>query len=476
MAKRIIIGLIFLFSILLVNAQELSEEYTFVDGTRLNHPRDFLPFDKAYDRATFSNNQTEIFAVVIFERTRLANELDTLSKVLEWWADPSLGYDSGDEETIALGEREAIRFVTTVDDSEPSYERIYILLEIDNGSAVIFRIQPDVQRGFYILEQEDLVLSILSSTRFVDLRAGTETVLGNAFVFEDSMIIEYRDIWIPDTEAQSLQSNTTNLRLSTFTAEELAENQLKDDPIEVLYYAVFAPFDPEIVFDPNLINFLTIHGIEGLSYSFNDRLDDETVKHTYFVANLDNGTVVTLDFVASLGTIILSNRDVQDMIQTIRPEGTLPPFALMPMENPYDLANATIRYPDYWFRSEFDNGTVSLSSLDTNISILSIDAETVDIDDLSTSLLVLVNPFDDDVLLVPENVELLTLDNGLEIARTRYIETDDRGNTYQRLVMVIRVADDSLLLVGVIPQLGISELTVNAEAEAMAIINTINTR
>jgi hypothetical protein len=473
-AKRIVILVIFLFSILLVNAQELSEAYTFVDGTTINHPSDFLPFDKAYDRATFSNNQSEIFVAVIFERTRLAQELNSLPKVLEWWADPSLAYDIGDEEMLIIGDQEAIRFVSIIDDNERSYERIYILLESDSGSAVLFRIQPDIRQDFYILEQEDLILSIVASTHFVDLRAGTETVLENSFVFDDGMMIEYSNPWTLDTETQALQSNRLSLQLSAFTPEELAEKQLKNDPIEILYYEAFAPNDSEIVFDPSLIIFLTIRGIEGLSYTFNDRRDDEIVQHTYFVANLDNGTIVALDFVASSGTTVLDSRDVQDMIQTIRPEGTLPPFALIPMGNPYDLASITISYPDYWFLSEGDNGAISLSSLATNIFIFPISAEELDADDLATSLLDQIFPFDEDVSITPDDVELMTLNNGLEMARTRYIETEDRGNTYQRLVLLVRLADDSALMISIAPQPGIFELTNEAEAEAMAIINTID--
>lgn len=478
MVKRIIILFILLISFVqIVNAQELTQRYTFVDGTTLNYPSEFLPFDRQYDRVTFSNFQTEIFVVVILERVRQANELDTLPKVLDWWVDPSIGYDIGEEEGIMIGEREAIRFDAPVDDVT-AYERSFFVVPVDNGAAAIFRILPEVQQEIYQIQDEEQVLSIIGSTRFVDLRAGTENVLGNTFVFEDNMLIEYRSAWRLDSSRKELSSDRATLHLTAYTPEELAANQWKADPVEVLYYGVYAPFDTSIPFDSALIELRPVRGINGVRYSFVDNLDGGAVQHTYFVANSANGTVIALDFISPEGTTVLDKRDIQDMIQTIRPVGELPPFALMPMENPYDLSSVTLRYPDYWFLNDREANQIRLSSEDTNITIRPIAADMVDRLDLGGSLLdeAIFTPLDANVELAEDDVQMLVLDNGFEAATIRYTERGERGNTFQRFVLLVGLEDESALLISIAPNAGLSSLTGGAEAEALAIINTITAR
>jgi hypothetical protein len=450
--------------------------YSFVDGTTVTIPGDFI-YREGYDSISMSNSQTKIEISVVFARTIQAERLETLPQTLNYYfaATPDI-YSIGAEEAILVGNRDAIRFVQTVAGDNP-YNIIYIVVPVvGNGSTAIIRLQPNIEEGIFELSEEARALEIIESIHFEDIRGDLTTVLGNTFVFEDGLMIEHTDTWVADATAKTLSSNFATIYLRAFTPAELAALNLKADPIEVLYYELFDPVDSSIVFNPEEIGLINIRGREGVRYNVFDTVDGNALQRVYFVSLIENGTIAALEFEADMGFDILGEDDTQDMIQTLRPEGTLPPVTMMALERVVNLPSASVHFPDYWQARDVEDG-VSLDSLDVNMHLQSFStAESMQyMANLPEALLELTQPIDSSVLLTAENVSQITLENGRTAVELNYIENDG-SRSYPRQVMLILLGDASLVLVSVMPQVGVSELSDVNEAEVRAILNTISPR
>jgi hypothetical protein len=480
MRKGVLILLLLLSFMGIAQAQaSLSESYSFVDGTTINFPSDFLVFNENYDSVSMANNQTDIAISVVFARNIESQGLETLPQILDsYFSNPEV-YNIGAEEAIVVGERDAIRFTRTVE-GETSYSEIYIALPVgDNQSVAIVRIQPNVERGIFELSEEDIALQIVASIHYENIRGDLSTDLGNVFVFGDGLLIEHTAVWTADAAASTLRSNFASIQLLAFTPEELSASNRKADPIEVLYYEVFHPSDETIVFNPEDLVFENIRGLEGVRYALIDTVEGEPVQRIYFVSLLENGTVAVLDIQTRVGFDILDDSETEDMIQTLRPVGTLPPVTMMALGSSFNLASgATLRYPDYW-RARSVEGGVSLDSLEVNVYIQSFTADEAEdenySDDLADALIELAQPLDSSIELNDDDVVEVTLENGRPAVQLTYTETEE-GRSYPRRVMLISLEDDSLVFVSIKPQEGISELTAENSAEVSAILNTISPR
>jgi hypothetical protein len=480
MRKGVFILLLLLSLMGIAQAQDLSGVYRFVDGTTVNFPNDFLVFNENYDSVSLASSQSDIAISVVFARTIESQKLESLAQILAYHlaATPEV-YTLGTEETIQIGEVEAIRFSRTVEGENP-YPETYIVLPVgDNGSVAIARIQPNVEAGVFALSEEEAAMQIVESIHYENIRGELSTILGNTFRFGDGLLIEHRDIWTADEVTSTLTSEFATIRLTAFTPEELAALERKADPIEVLYYEVFQPSDESIVFNPEELVFENIRGREGVRYAIIDTVDGEPVQRVYFVSLMENGTVAALDIQTRVGFAILEDPDTADMIQTLRPEGTLPPVTMMALGSSFNLSSgATVRYPDYW-RARSVEGAVSLDSLEVNMLIRSFSAEDAQDenynDDLVDAILELTTPIDTNIALSTEDVSEITLENGRPAVQLSYTETEG-GRSYLRRVMLILLDDESVVYVSISPQEGILELTAENDAEVRAILNTISPR
>lgn len=447
----------------LVSAQnDFPEEYIFVDGTIVNFPSDFLIYEEDYEDINMANETIDLRFYIVYERTIQSQELDSLPVILEWYYGDDT-YEIGDEEAIVIGEREGIRF-------EDGNDTVIVLPVGDNGSVAVATIRLDGG-------DEDLALSIIETLRYESLGSAIDTVLGNSFTFDDTWMIEYPDAWTANTIEQSLVREDVSMAVSVYSAEEIVALDLKNDPIELLYYDLFTPVDETVEFDPSAIVFLNVRGLEGIRYRFADTVDDATIQRVYFLAPLTEVDVLAVEMTAPIGSNILQDADVQDMIQTIRPDGTLPPIEMMALDNAYIVQDiGEMRFPVYWRIREYDEGAFGLSTLESNLYFVpfnsSLSTQRDYPADLVAALLDIVSPLDESVVLNPDDVEVGTLQNGNRFAQTSYIETNDT-RTYPRTVMVVLMDDNSLVFIGIIPQPGIDEISEATYNEARAIINTI---
>lgn len=480
MRKGILILLLLVALMGIAEAQTLSEAYSFVDGTTINFPNDFLPVNEEYDSVSLVNSQTDMSISVVFARTIESRGLLSLADILSFHVGNPEIFTVGMEEAISLGEVEAIRFTRLVAGETP-YTEIYLVLPVgDNNSVAIVRIQPNVVGGVFELSEEALALQIVESIHFEDIRGTLSTNLGNTFVFGGGLLIEHRSLWTADASTSRLSSDFATIQFLTFTSEELAAINRKADPIEVLYYEVFKPNDTSLVFNPDELIFVTIRGREGVRYAVIDTVEGEPVQRIYFVSLMENGTVAALDIVQDrIGFDILADTDTEDMIQTMRPEGTLPPVTMMALGGTFNIGtSATVNYPDYW-RARPVEGAVSLDSLDVNVYLRSITAEEAEDanydDNLAEALVELTQPLDSSVQLSADDVIEVTLENGRSAVQLSYTETED-GSSYSRRVMLILLEDNSLVFVSIRPQAGILELSAENDAEVRAILNTIRQR
>jgi|GEM_PF-6721805 len=476
MLKRFFVMLCLLWIVGLVSAQdEFTESYTFVDGTVVNFPSDFLVIYEDYDEMDLANSVTEIQFYIMYERTILSQELNSLPEILDWWWGSGEGYDPGDEDPIIIGERDGIQTSYTNNDD---VDVLVIALPVgDNGSVAIISVLPNIANGVEELQDEGIIFSILETLHYEDLGATFDTILGNSFTFDDIWMIEYPDPWLANTIDQSLELDEVTITVSVYSEAEIDVLELKADPIELLYYDLFAPVDESIVFDPENISFINIRGLEGIRYAVRDTVDEEAIQRVYFLAALTDTDVLAMEITAPVGANILQDSDVQDMIQTIRLDGTLPPIEMMALDSAFNLEGVgEIRFPSYWLATQNENNTVTLSTLDTSIFIVPFTAETAIEngypDDLVVALLDIVSPLDDSVIINPDDVETGSLQNGNRFAQTTYIETTD-SRSYPRTVMVILLDDDSMVFVGFLPQPGINEVSGAALSEVVAILNTI---
>lgn len=463
MLKRFFAIIIVLLLVGLVSAQEdFPEEYIFVDGTVVNFPSDFLVYDEDYEDMYMANGSIDMRFYIVYARTIQSQELDSLPIILEWYFGDDT-YEIGEEEAITIGEREGIRFETGDD-------TLIVLPVGENGSVAVVTIQLDGG-------DEDLALRIIETLHYESLSTGIETVLGNSFTVDDSWMIEYPDTWTANTIEQNLMRDDVSMKVEVYSAEEITALDLKNDPIEILYYELFAPVDDSIEFDPSAIVFLNVRGLEGIRYRFADTVDDATIQRVYFLAPLNTEDVLAVEIIAPIGSNILQDDDVQDMIQTIRPEDTLPPIEMMALDNAYILQDiGEMRFPAYWRIREYDDGAIGLSTLESNLYFVpfssSISTQRDYPDDLVSALLDIVSPLDESVVLNPDDVEVGTLQNGNPYAQTSYIETNET-RTYPRIAMVVLLDDNSLVFIGIIPQPGIDDISEATLNEARAIINTI---
>ena len=471
MLKRFFaILLLFWIAGLSLAQDELTEEYIFVDGTIVNFPGDFLTIYEDYDEMYLANDDTEILFYITYERTLLSQDLATLPDVLNWWWDDPEVYEIGDEEALMIGEREGIEF--TFENSDGVDERMVLLPVGENGSVAVVSVIPAQA------EDEALIFRIIESLHAENFGTDFDTVLGNSFTFDDGWLIEYGDDWLANTIEQQLVRDEVTLTVSVYSAPEIEALQLKDDPIELLYYDLFAPVDESIGFDPESISFINIRGLEGIRYAVLDSAGEENLQRVYFLAALNANDVLAMEITAPVGANILQNVDVQDMIQTIRLEGNLPPIEMMSFDNAFNLVGVgQMRFPAYWRARDNDDDTITLSTVDVHLFIVPFSAdyslEQNYPDDLGAALLDIVSPLDDSVILNPDDVEISTLENGNLIAEISYIETDD-GRSYPRNVMVILLDDNSLVFVGYSPQPGIEALSEANQNEVRVILNTIN--
>lgn len=473
MLKRFFILLCLLgISGLSLAQDDFSEEYIFVDGTIVNFPGDFLTIFEDYDEMHLANDNSEIQFYITYERTILSQELEALPDILNWWWDDPDVYEIGDEESITIGEREGIQFSYGNSDD---VDVLMILVPVgENGSVAVVSIIPENNE----LEDETLVFGIIESLHAEDFGTSFETILGNSVTFDDNWIIEHTDDWLANSDEQTLIRDDVTLVMSIYSANETEALELKDDPIELLYYDLFAPVDENIIFDPETIAFINIRGLEGIRYSLLDTVDEANLQRVYFLATLNEDDVLAIEITAPVGTNILQNEDVQNMIQTIRPEGSLPPIEMMSFDNAFNLQGVgAIRFPAYWRASDNDDETITLSTVDVHLFIVPFDAEySLEQgypDNLATALLDIVLPLDESVILNPDDVEISTLENGNAFAETTYIETEE-GRAYPRTVMVILLDDNSLVFVGYSPQPGVEALSESNQNEVRVILNTIN--
>lgn len=471
MFKRFFVLLCLLWIAGLTLAQDdFSEEYVFVDGTIVNFPSDFLTIYEDYDEMHLANDRIEIQFYITYERTLLSRELETLPDVLNWWWDDTSIYKIGEEEAITIGEREGIQF--TYENSDGIDVRM-ILIPVGNGSVAVVSIIPEDNE----LEDDSLVFSIIDSLHAEDSGTSFDTILGNIITFDDNWVIEHTDDWLTDTVGQTLSREEVTLSMAVYSSTEIEALELKDDPIELLYYDLFAPVDGTIEFDPESISFINIRGLEGIRYALLDTINEENVQRVYFLASLNDEDILALEITAPVGTNILQNEDIQDMIQTIRPEGSLPPIEMMSFDNAFNLQGVgEMRFPAYWRARDNDDDTVTLSTVDIYVFIVPFDAtyslEEGYPDDLASALLAIVSPLDESVILNPDDVETGTLENGNAFAETTYIETND-SRSYPRTVKVILLEDNAMVFVGYSPQPGVEELSEVNQNEVRVILNTI---
>lgn len=478
MLKRLIILLLITIIVSNISAQDsFTEEHIFVDGTVVNFPSDFLIYDEGYDRIFMANEQTDIFIYMLYERTIQAQELTSYSEILEFYFNGAEHYELGAEEAITVGDREGVQYRHTVE-SRPDYERWIVALPVgDNGSVAVLRIQPNIDNDVEELQEADLALQIADTLQFIDFRANLRTVLGNSVPFDDVWMIEYHDTWLANSVEQTLTRDETVISVFAYSPEEVTALDLKNDPIELLYFDLFAPVDSTIEFNPENIAFVNIRGLEGIRYSLLDTVDGETIQRVYFLAPLLDESIVALEIISPIGTNILQDEEVQDIIQTIRPLDTLPPISMMALDNGYILAGvAEVRFPVYWRVREFEDGTITISTQDSSLFLLGfspdVAIERAYPDDLAATLLNIVSPLDESVVLNPDDVMLGTLESGNPFAQISYTENDGE-RSYPRTVMAILLDDDAVVFAGLVPQPGIEMLSDEATAEAMAIVNTI---
>lgn len=477
---RRIVSLLFLLACgaSIVGAQNtFTEEFIFVDGTVIRYPSQFLIYDQSYDRMFMADDQTDIYIYVLYPTTIQRHNLDTLAKAMNFYFDNETVYQPGDEEPISIGGREGVQFRYTVE-QDLSYDRWYVALPVQNGESIaIMRVQPNIDQDITQDPDTELALAILENAHFVDFRANLQTVLGNSMPVDEDWMIEYGDNWRANTDNQTLQRDETEIVVDVYSPAEIEALDLKNDPIELLYYDVYAPSDSTIAFDPTTINFERIGAHDGVRYQYFDTVDGEAVQRAYFLAPLGEGSVLALLMVSPVGSLILQDSEVRDMIQTVRPSGTLPPLSMMELNNGYILNDLIeIRFPDYWHLRENDNNTITLATLDTNLYIAPFNANYVAEQgysgDLATALVKITTPQDDSVILNPDDVLIGTLENGHAYAELQYMETYDE-RTYPRIVWLIALEDESLIFIGVIPQPGVEAIAATALAESLAIANTI---
>jgi hypothetical protein len=456
--------------------QPLPLEYTFIDGTRFNYPTDFSIYDEEDDGVFIANDETDLYIFTLYERSQVRNNINSLPEALDAFLGDNADFEPKDFVPVRVDGREVASFTHTLEnDSGSEYQRtVYAIYVGDNGTIAIISVIP--VSGFEITET-DRVLEIIGTIRYVDNSLG-DTVLGNAVDLPNDVLIEHRDAWTAEVldDGALLRNDRTELRLTLLSAQDLGERGMKDDPVDVLF-ASFQPFDETLTFDASQISFPVVAGREVTRYRFSDVRDGQRVEHIYLVFQMDNGLFVVADIVTT-DPLYTDRNAVEEMLLTLRMQGEPPPYRLT-MDSSYNLpTGATVRFPDNWVVIPGDNDTVSINSVETNIFVLiytEADAREFGYldGDLVDSLLVILSPLDESLSFSRADVENITLDDGREAVRLDYTETNESGASYDRIVIVSRLGDGSLLFAGVVPQPGLDTLTPETQALSLAIISTI---
>ncbi len=480
MNRLLWLALLLLLAVPLASAQEDDEdlplEYTFIDGTTFNYPNDFSIYDEDNDGVFIANDVTDIYLFTLYERSQLRNNITNLPEALDAFLGDSVDFEPKDRERIRVGDRQVSSFTHyLLNDSGSEYERtVYATYVGENGTIAIISVIP--VRGRDVTETER-VLQIIESIRYVDNSIG-DTVLGNAAELPNDALIEHRDAWQAESQEDGvlLSNEETDLRVRILTPEQLREQGMKDDPVDVLF-ALFSPLDETITFDASRISFPVVAGQEVTRYRFNDLRDGDRVEHIYFVFQMESGLFVFAEVITT--DPLFGDEDaVEEMLLTIRMQGEPPPYSLT-MESSYNLpSGATVRFPTNWIVIPGENDTVSINSVETSIFVLIYsEAEARDQgyleSDLTDTLLTILSPLDTSLSFTRDDVRLITLDNGRQAVRLDYLETNEEGFSYDRMVIVMRLADGSLVFAGVVPQPGLEEITPEMEALSLAILSTL---
>jgi len=466
----------------LVLAQDdeaLPLEYTFIDGTTFNYPSDFSIYDEEDDGVFIANDTTDIYIFTLYERSLARNDINSLQEALDAFLGSTVDFEPKDFVPVRAAGREVASFTHMLEnDSGSEYQRTVYAIEVGgNGTIAIISVIP--VQGFDITET-DRVLEIIGTIRYVDQSLG-DSVLGNSVDLPNDLLIEHRDRWTaePQDDGVLLTNAQTEMSIQVLTPQQLSERGMKDDPVDVLF-ASYQPFDESITFDASQISFTTISGREMTRYRFSDVRDGQRVEHIYLVFQMPDGLFVITEIVTtdpSYG----DQADVEEMLLTFRMQGEPPPYS-MTMSSSYNLpAGAAVRFPDNWVVLPGENDTVSVNSVETNIFVLIYTEQEAQefgyLDgDLTDSLLAILSPRDTSLSFSRADVTMITLENGREAARLDYLETNEDGVSYDRIVIVMQLQNGSLVFAGIVPQPGIETITPEMEAVALAILSTMQAR
>lgn len=459
--------------------EDLPLQYTFIDGTTFNYPGDFSIYDEEDDGVFIANDMTDIYVFTLYERSQARNNVTNLPEAIDAFIGDNWEYEPSDATILEIGGQEAASFTYYPENSSGSeFERTLYAMYVGNGSIAIISVIPVSGRD---ITETERVLQILATLRYVDTSGGG-TVLGNVVDLPNEALIEHRDSWEAAAQEDSvlLTSENTEMRVQVFTREEISERGFKVDPIDVLY-GLFAPFDENIDFESIRLTFPQLAGREITRYQFTDVRDGERVEHLFLVFEMRGGLFVFVDIVTT-DPLYRDEVAVEEMLLTVRMQGDPPPYRLT-MQASYNLhTGATIRFPNNWtvIESE-DNDTISINSVESNLFVLIyteaearengyLDGDVVD------ALLAILSPLDESLSFSRADVMLITLDNGNEAARLDYRETNESGVSYDRIVVVQRLEDNSIAFTGLVPQPGLEEITPEMEAVTIAIIGTLRAR
>ncbi len=459
--------------------EDLPLQYTFIDGTTFNYPVDFSIYDEEDDGVFIANDVTDIYVFTLYERSLASNNITNLPEAIDAFIGDNWDYEPSDAVAMEVGGQEIARFTYYPENSSGNeFERtLYAMYVGENGTIAIVSVIPVNGRD---ITETERVLQILETVRYVDTSGGG-TVLGNAVDLPNAALIEHRDSWQATSLEEGVQINSENTRMSiqVFTPEEVRERGFKTDSIDILY-GLFAPFDENIGFDSSRLAFPQLAGREVTRYRFTDVRDGERVEHLFLVFEMDSGLFVFVD-IATTDPLYRDEVAIEEMLLTIRMQGEPPPYRLM-MQSSYNLqTGATVRFPNNWTVLEGDNDAISINSVESNLFVLIYtEAQAQEngyLDgDLTDSLLAILSPLDESLSFTRDDVFPITLDNGNEAVRLDYRETNDSGVSYDRIVVVQRLQDGSIVFTGLVPQPGLDEITPEMEAVTIAIIGTIRTR
>lgn len=300
--------------------------------------------------------------------------------------------------------------------------------------------------------------------------------LSKTYMFDDGTTFDYPDdmeIYNEEDDSVSMRNDVIDIYIFTvFESTQEREDVVGDLPaILDLFIGDLTDFRPRDA-DP----FELDDGREAFRFEYLVEPEDaDPFERLLVILPLeDSPTVVVASVIPPSGRTLnrAAERLALEIINTMRFEGDSTP----PDGDMFTFGDGlTVELLEGWTAEDTDNG-INLQSDDVLISVLPLTTQYIEANDLGTELdeilLNFVTPLDESIRIRSGMIEPVELSNGVEGVGVLYPENND-GDAYDRLVVVFRLDDDTVIFSGIVP-LTESELTKDMQNAAFDILGTIS--